>query len=433
MGKPFTVLVIGGGVGGLALGHALVSAGIDVQIHERTTGDDRGTDRRLSIDDIGGTALRACLPPALWDAFTATATTPHSGMAFRTEWLRDLVAAHRRRTGLSAGAYTISRAVLRTLLSTGLHGIVRYGTTFERYESNADGTVTAFFADGTNATGDVLVGADGTDSAVRRQYLPNAGRVRTDAISVVGRLPLTAENRRWLPGMLTEGMNSIIPSAGAFMFTSALTGARNADRDHLAAADLLRDDVGDYLSWAFIAHRRRIRGDVSTMDGSRLAALVGGMTLTWHPTVRRIVAETDPETIDAMRLQHAATDTRWAPSRITLLGDAIHDMPPVLNLGANVELRDAAELSAQLSRARAGALDLTAAIGAYEHRMWDYAFAAVRDATKYTELAISQNPVARRGMKAWLRICRTVPAIRHGQPVRAGVGQRQRELVGSPN
>ena len=65
------------------------------------------------------------------------------------------------------GQYGVSRRVLRNLLLTGLHDVVRFGAEFERYCVDADGTVTAHFADGSTAAADVLVGADGANSRVR--------------------------------------------------------------------------------------------------------------------------------------------------------------------------------------------------------------------------------------------------------------------------
>jgi 2-polyprenyl-6-methoxyphenol hydroxylase-like FAD-dependent oxidoreductase len=60
----------------------------------------------------------------------------------------------------------------------------------------------------------------------------------------------------------------------------------------------------------------------------------------------------------------------WPPSRVTLLGDAIHAMSPSRGSGANLALLDAAHLCDALT----GGGDLIAAIGAYEERMRGYGF-----------------------------------------------------------
>jgi hypothetical protein len=54
-----------------------------------------------------------------------------------------------------------NREKLRALLATNLD--VEYDKYFQRYEETASG-ITAYFADGTVATGDILVGADGAHS-----------------------------------------------------------------------------------------------------------------------------------------------------------------------------------------------------------------------------------------------------------------------------
>lgn len=444
-GKPFTVIVIGGGIGGLALGHALINAGVDVEIYERDE-DAQGwvSGYRLNINQVGSRSLHHCLPRPLWDAFVATSVDPGAGMAFRTEQLKDLVVVER--AVITAGAtdpadqpYAVSRSVLRNLLLAEMDGIVRYGRTFQRYERRADGKVTAFFADGSTATGDVLVGADGANSLVRQQYLPEAPRLETDAVSIAGRLPLNPETLAWLPADIAAGMNSILPAAGSFLFTSAFDGKRRMSQairgghDLPAGLDpeLLLDGVSDYVLWAFITHRQHYPANASALDGAELKLIVDEMIRDWHPALRRVVADTDPASVATLRFKRSTTDYDWIATPVTLIGDAVHNMPPVMGLGANTALRDAAELSATLAAVRRGELGLVPAIAEYEARMREYGFGAVREATKYTELAISGNPFARQGMKAWLRLCQAVPSVKRksfGQTWR-DIGDRHRDLT----
>ncbi|MDP8969295.1 MAG: FAD-dependent monooxygenase [Actinomycetota bacterium] len=56
----------------------------------------------------------------------------------------------------------------------------------------------------------------------------------------------------------------------------------------------------------------------------------------------------------------------WPASTVTLLGDAIHSMPPTGGMGANTALRDAALLSRSLASVASGEVPLLQAVGDYE-------------------------------------------------------------------
>jgi 2-polyprenyl-6-methoxyphenol hydroxylase-like FAD-dependent oxidoreductase len=80
------------------------------------------------------------------------------------------------------------------------------------------------------------------------------------------------------------------------------------------------------------------------------------------------------------------------PSRVTVLGDAIHAMSPAAGSGANTALQDAAQLCRALTGPADG--DLTAAIGQYEHRMREYGYAAVAASAKAeAERGTLRNPL----------------------------------------
>src|SRR5581483_11793392 len=206
------ILVIGGGIGGLCLAQRLKAAGVSVAVYERNPSTVWPEGTRISINPVGSRALHDCLPPVLWDAFVTLAARTPAGIGFLTEHLEELVvlgdAFMARGTEEPIdGHYPVSRIALRHLLLAGLSDIVHFDKTIERYEQTPDGKVTAFFTDGTSATGDVLVGADGANSRVRQQYLQHAPRVEIGAGGVGGRLPLTDQSRSWLPDALTTRLN----------------------------------------------------------------------------------------------------------------------------------------------------------------------------------------------------------------------------------
>jgi 2-polyprenyl-6-methoxyphenol hydroxylase-like FAD-dependent oxidoreductase len=136
--NPLHVLIVGASYGGLALAHGLRRVGASCALYEAQPDyPGRRSGYRVAIDPMGNRALKECLPPDLFAAFLAT-PEPQP---------------------------------LRRLLLTGLEDRVHFGKEFTHYERQADATVTAFFADGSSAPGQVLIAADGAGSAVRAQYL----------------------------------------------------------------------------------------------------------------------------------------------------------------------------------------------------------------------------------------------------------------------
>ncbi|GAA3011403.1 FAD-dependent oxidoreductase [Streptosporangium longisporum] len=226
------VLVVGGGIGGLALAQALLPSGVNVQVYEREReAADWVQGYRIHLNQAGARALRRCLPRPLWEVFLATSGHPGPGFGFHTHLLRRLLFVEESvMTGgaPSGGQYAVSRTVLRRILLAGLEDVVHHGRTFQRYEVRPDGKVVAFFSDGTHAVGDVLVGADGTASRVRGQYLPRARRVDTGALAIGARTPLDDHTRAWMPGHLADGLNLVLPPAGSAMFTATFNAARKA-------------------------------------------------------------------------------------------------------------------------------------------------------------------------------------------------------------
>ncbi len=417
MTPPLRVLVVGAGVGGLALAQALVAAGgVDVRIAERNPDAAVWLDGyRLNINPDGSRALHRCLPTPLWEAFVATSATPPGGISFRTEQLRELFTLTREdMTGGSPdpadGQYGVSRRVLRTLLLTGLEDHVQFGAEFERYTVAADGTITAHFADGSPLEADVLVGADGANSRVRAQYLPDAERVPADAGGIAAQVPLTEETRGWLPAVLCDGMTLVMPKSGpASMFTSAFPG-RDALMSAIAAGvglagrgldeDGLLDDTDDYVLWSVITDHRVLPD--GAVDGPGLQALALDMVRGWDPALRRLITESDPGSVRVMRFRHSRLVEPWISTTATVLGDAVHNMPPVGGLGANSALRDAAALADQIVAVRDGA-PLVPAIAAYEAQMRDWGYRAIRESVENARRATTAGPLARRMGRAYFR------------------------------
>jgi 2-polyprenyl-6-methoxyphenol hydroxylase-like FAD-dependent oxidoreductase len=347
-------------------------------------------------------------------------------MGYLTEQLQELIVVDgvtSNRTGNPINThYPVSRIALRRLLLAGLEDVVRFDKVFERYECTRDGKVTAYFTDGTSATGDVLVGADGANSRVRKQYLPQASRVELGVMGVLGMLPLTGQTRAWLPSQLVMRANLIIPPDRYFLVNApfdrvpASAEALNSVCEKAKAAglnpELLIDNTPDHILWGFYAHTNEYSVDMQCLDGHGLQHVVGEMMEGWHPDVCRFIAESDPSSISVTSFKASTLIEPWESSNVTLLGDSIHNMPPMGGLGGNMALRDACSLANALTAVERGKLPLVPAIQAYEAEMREYGFAAVRTALRRTEQVITSNRIKRFASRTCFQICNAVPPLK---------------------
>lgn len=160
MKKPHAI-IIGGSLGGLFAANLLRSIGWEADVYERVADDlaARGagiathdemfdTMRRLgiTIDDTIGIRVQ---DRVFYDS-TGKVIATHVMPRYMSSWVRfyrplkDLLPEHN----------------------------YYFGKNLMRYEERTDG-VTAYFSDGSSASGDLLIGADGIWSAVRAQWFPD--------------------------------------------------------------------------------------------------------------------------------------------------------------------------------------------------------------------------------------------------------------------
>src|SRR5438046_6479453 len=86
------VLLVGAGIGGLALAQGLRRRGVNVAVFERDrTPTDRLQGYRIHINEFGSRALHYCLAPELLEALLATCGQPNRGIGFIFYILRVLV------------------------------------------------------------------------------------------------------------------------------------------------------------------------------------------------------------------------------------------------------------------------------------------------------------------------------------------------------
>jgi FAD-dependent urate hydroxylase len=167
-------LIIGGGVAGPVAAMALQRAGIDAVVYEAYTPTTEEVGSYLTVATNGLDALRAIGAdrPVLDAGFPTPTNVLLSGTGRRLG-----AVSNGGRLPDGTTAHTIKRARLYRALHQQAtdRGIqVEYGKRLVDADAGPDGGVVARFDDGTRATGDLLVGADGVHSLTRRLIDPAA-------------------------------------------------------------------------------------------------------------------------------------------------------------------------------------------------------------------------------------------------------------------
>ena len=383
-GHPLRVLIVGGGIGGLCLAEGLRKSGIAVTLFER---DQSAAARRqgygFHVNADGSQALHECLPRHLFDLYLATSSQPAEGtFVLYDSQLRQLFARPLPKSGddpsrISTG---VNRQTLREILHAGLDDIVRFGKDYRRFTEADGGEVTAHFADGTTATGDLLVGGDGTSSMVRSQLIPGAGFDDLGR-AIYGRTALTGRSPGWLPPVFLNGMPRIADSSRISMGVAAYRKrVPFADATARLAPGLRLTDTPDHLRWTLSSRDAELPLTGRRFweaHGAALHRVALDIVADWHPTARRIIEEAEVAATFPFGVFCAQPVPRWDAPGVTLLGDAIHTMTPGRGEGANTALRDAALLRARLTEAVALGRSIADAVNDYEQEMLRYGFEAV--------------------------------------------------------
>jgi 2-polyprenyl-6-methoxyphenol hydroxylase-like FAD-dependent oxidoreductase len=215
----------------------------------------------------------------------------------------------------------IGRLELREILLDGLKdaSVIQWGKAFSHYERLDNGRVRAYFADGTTANGDVLVGADGSRSKVREQCLPHIQREDLGIVAVAGRYILDKQRIRELPVGLTNGsLNNIVPDGKGWMFCSSWNSKPTNDTT----------EPDRYVVWAYVIPKEDTPANIKHLTPGALRDIAMAGTVGWSPSLTTLVRDADLSTVAPVPLKCMPDLQYWAPSNVTLLGDAIHNMPP---------------------------------------------------------------------------------------------------------
>jgi 2-polyprenyl-6-methoxyphenol hydroxylase-like FAD-dependent oxidoreductase len=371
------VLVIGAGLGGLSLARRLLGAGIDVGVRERDSAvESRFQGYRIGLGGPGLAALRGCLPERLLPLLHAIGGDL-TGMGRTVDTrLRVLGEVPPRDEGT-----LFDRHVLRHLLLAGLDEHVEFGKELDDYRELPDGTVRVSFADGSTEVADVVVGADGMGSTVRRQLIPSVRIRRMDRVGAIGRTPLTDRFAGLVPGWST-----VVTSPDRQLFLGRMSFRRPpAEAAAELAPDVTLPDTRSYLRWVMMIPME-YADNALELEGDPVAglALLRELVEDWHPDLRALFDQADTGNSGIAPLRISDPVRPWPTRAVTLLGDAAHPTPPG-GLGANLAFIDGELLCRKLIAVDDGTEHLIPALADYERQMCVRAAEALGYAEKLFE------------------------------------------------
>ncbi|MFJ5263286.1 FAD-dependent oxidoreductase [Streptomyces sp. NPDC088387] len=328
------ILVIGGGIAGTASALALHKAGFDVAVYEAHSD---------TAEDIGAFLTLASNGMRALGQLDATAAVTAIGFPLTSIRLLDEQGAEAAHAPMGEAKDPLLnfRCLRRGELNAALQaeavrrGIeLRHGARLSRLVNGQDG-VTAHFADGTTATGDLLLGADGLNSTVREVVSPGtrpeyAGqRVfygYTTGVAPIGESDCITMIR----GSKVAFGCAVSPDGESYWF--ARVGG-----DPLSAAEIAE---GTAAHWRDLL--LPLLGEDKTPAADIVAATTGHVMVT-----------------NATELPLGIP---WRSGRALLLGDAAHAASPATGQGASMALEDAVVLAKCLRDLP----DVDAAVAHYE-------------------------------------------------------------------
>jgi len=375
------VVIAGAGVGGLCLAQGLLRRGIEVTVLEAAAGIVQAG-YRLHMNADGGHALRDCLPAEGYELYRQTSrTTPRrellvflDGQGAETGTRPHIGSPNDEDLPHTAA----NRRTLRQILLSGIEDHVRFGVSVTGYRETAAG-VTVDLADGGTVEGDLLVGADGLRSVVRAQLLGAPEVVDTGIDSLYARTPLPDELAATLPPELFDGFVFAIGPDGRFLTFGAYQPRRPVRE---AVAELMPgasiDPVEPYMQITMNipvdGHLSYPAGSVHDADPQSLKDFWIDAVRGWNPAMRGLVEGIEANSIFPTRFVGLRPVPAWPSGRVTVLGDAVHAMPPSFGAGANTALRDAATLAIHLGDAVRDDTSPIDAVAAFEAEMRGYAY-----------------------------------------------------------
>lgn len=360
------IVIVGAGIGGLAAAAALRSRGMRVTVLEQA---DRLGEIGAGLQ-IGPNASRVLYRLGLEEALSSCAL--HAQESVRRRWSTGEILT---KTTLGAGATAKFGAPYLHLHRADLHRLLLEAATTPTGPGQPVRVEVASHVTGLDESdpdrpavltqggrvfrGDVVIGADGINSRVRRASGGPTEIVESGDMAYRTLIP--AEYVRNDP-------------ATSWLFDWPAANFWLGDNRHVVVYPV-RD-----MQFVNVVAVVPITDDVR----SRLKAQVPAREMRdqyrgWDTRLTRLLDHSDDQVM-AWALNYQEPFTPWSARHIALLGDACHSMLPYFSQGASQAIEDAAVIAEELAKADSGSLSVPEALAAYTDRRAERAAAVQRGA-----------------------------------------------------
>ena len=334
------VAIIGGGIGGVALAVACLHRGIPFTLYERDTHfEARSQGYGLTLQQASK-AIEGLGIFSLEEGVVSTRHVVHTtegkviGEWGVRKWMQQDAKTYSKRTNVHIARQSLRLALLEQL---GGHDMVKWGhQLIDLKESEDKGAELTFEMNGEikTAKADLVVGADGIRSAVRRLVIgDDVTPLRyLDCIVILGISPLSA----------LDGLNNVLLDSATVFQT-----ANGNERIYMMPY------TEDSIMWQLSFPMPEEQAKALSAQGPQALKEEAIRRTLWHEPIPQIVGATleaqisgypvyDRELLQAELLAKGGS--------VTLIGDAAHPMSPFKGQGANQALLDALTLARAIAK-----------------------------------------------------------------------------------